>query len=151
MFLKEYHEGCEAPSSYLIGDERTATAIVVNPHQDIAPYLADAQNHGWTIRHVFLTQRQPYHGTAYQQLRERTGALIHRSARVRGAKGFIPHADGDSLTLGSVRLCVMEPPNGCADAINLLVFDLERDPEQPCALLGSDTRYQGCQTTNPRL
>jgi hypothetical protein len=35
MILKQYYLGCLAHASYLLGDEATATAIVVDPQRDI--------------------------------------------------------------------------------------------------------------------
>jgi hypothetical protein len=42
MLLQQYYLGCLAHASYLIGDEATGTAVVVDPQRDIDQYLADA-------------------------------------------------------------------------------------------------------------
>jgi glyoxylase-like metal-dependent hydrolase (beta-lactamase superfamily II) len=55
MILKQYYLGCLAHASYLLGDETSSTAIVVDPQRDIQQYLADAAEFGLRIRHVFLT------------------------------------------------------------------------------------------------
>ncbi|MCH8192307.1 MAG: MBL fold metallo-hydrolase, partial [Chloroflexi bacterium] len=55
MILKQYYLGCLAHASYLIGDTRTGTAVVVDPQRDIDQYVADAADEGLAIRHVFLT------------------------------------------------------------------------------------------------
>jgi hypothetical protein len=59
MILKQYYLGCLAHASYLIGDEASATAIIVDPQRDIQQYLADAEKSGLQIRHVFLTTSMP--------------------------------------------------------------------------------------------
>jgi hypothetical protein len=59
MLLKQYYLGCLAHASYLIGDEASATAIVVDPQRDIQNYLADAGKFNLGIRHVFLTTSMP--------------------------------------------------------------------------------------------
>jgi len=43
MILKQYYLGCLAHASYLLGDEATATAIIVDPQRDIQQYVADAE------------------------------------------------------------------------------------------------------------
>ena len=43
MILKQYYLGCLAHASYLLGDEATSTAIIVDPQRDIHQYLADAE------------------------------------------------------------------------------------------------------------
>ena len=53
MFLKQYYLGCLAHASYLITDETSRTAIVVDPQRDIQQYLDDAEQLGVDIRHVF--------------------------------------------------------------------------------------------------
>ena len=46
MILKQYYLGCLAHASYLLGDEASSTAIIVDPQRDIQQYLADAENPG---------------------------------------------------------------------------------------------------------
>jgi hydroxyacylglutathione hydrolase len=55
MLLKQYYLGCLAHASYLVGDEASSTAIIVDPQRDIQQYLTDAATFGLQIRHVFLT------------------------------------------------------------------------------------------------
>ena len=55
MVLKQYYLGCLAHASYLLGDEASSTAIIVDPQRDIHRYLVDAEKFGLEIRHVFLT------------------------------------------------------------------------------------------------
>jgi hypothetical protein len=41
MILKQYYLGCLAHASYLLGDEASSTAIIVDPQREIQQYLAD--------------------------------------------------------------------------------------------------------------
>jgi len=52
MILKQYYLGCLAHASYLLGDEATSTAIIVDPQRDIHQYLVDAGKFGLEIRHL---------------------------------------------------------------------------------------------------
>jgi len=56
MILKQYYLGCLAHASYLLGDEATSTAIIVDPQRDIHQYLVDAGKFGLEIRR--LARRQ---------------------------------------------------------------------------------------------
>jgi glyoxylase-like metal-dependent hydrolase (beta-lactamase superfamily II) len=47
--------GCLAHASYIIGDEASGTAVVVDPQRDTDQYLAFSGDHGLKIKHVFLT------------------------------------------------------------------------------------------------
>jgi hypothetical protein len=43
MKFNQYYLECLSHASYLIGDETTGRAVVVDPQRDIAEYLADAE------------------------------------------------------------------------------------------------------------
>ena len=55
--VERFYLGCLAHASYLLGDEASATAIVVDPQRDIQQYVADAERLGLHIRHVFYQHR----------------------------------------------------------------------------------------------
>ena len=55
MILKQYYLACLAHASYLIGDEGSRTAVVVDPQRDVGQYLQDARESGLEVRHGFLT------------------------------------------------------------------------------------------------
>jgi len=56
MLLKQFYLPCLAHASYLVADERTRVAAVVDPQRDIDQYLAYASEHRLQIAHVFLRQ-----------------------------------------------------------------------------------------------
>ena len=43
MFFRQYQLACLSLYSYMIGDETTGRAVVVDPQRDIGAYLADAE------------------------------------------------------------------------------------------------------------
>ena len=51
MIFKQYYLGCLGHASYLIGDEDSRTAVIVDPQPDLDPYLENARGHGLQIRH----------------------------------------------------------------------------------------------------
>ena len=55
MILQQHYLACLSQASYLIGDEETQTAVVVDPRRDVDLYLEEAAKLGLTIRHVILT------------------------------------------------------------------------------------------------
>ena len=59
MILKQFYLNCLAHASYLIGDEHTHAAAVVDPQRDVDQYLAFATEHGLRIQHVFLLTSTP--------------------------------------------------------------------------------------------
>jgi glyoxylase-like metal-dependent hydrolase (beta-lactamase superfamily II)/rhodanese-related sulfurtransferase len=143
MILKQYYLGCLSQASYLIGDETTGTAVVVDPRRDVEEYLEDAAEAGLRIEHVILTHFHADFVAGHLELRESTGARIHLGARARAEYAFSPLADGDVLEFGQVRLKVLETPGHTPEAISVLVFDLAKDRERPQAVLTGDTLFIG--------
>src|SRR6267154_2722430 len=96
MILKQYYLGCLAHASYLLGDEASATGIVVDPQRDIQQYLTDAETFGLQIRHVFLTHFHADFVAGHLELRDRRGATIHLGAQAQEMNAFIENKDGDT-------------------------------------------------------
>jgi hydroxyacylglutathione hydrolase len=143
MILKQYYLGCLAHASYLLGDEASSTAIIVDPQRDIQQYLADAEKLGLQIRHVFLTHFHADFVAGHLELRDHCGAVIHLGSRAQAEYAFVPMKDGDTLEFPGLRLKVLETPGHTIESISILVFDLQRDSAKPYAVLTGDTLFIG--------
>jgi rhodanese-related sulfurtransferase/glyoxylase-like metal-dependent hydrolase (beta-lactamase superfamily II) len=143
MVLKQYYLGCLAHASYLIADEGSRSAVVVDPQRDVAQYLADAERLGVAIRYVFLTHFHADFIAGHIELRDRCGAEIRLGARAQAEYAFVGMKDGDTLEFPGVRLQVLETPGHTIESISILVFDLEKDAEKPYAVLTGDTLFIG--------
>lgn len=143
MILKQYYLGCLAHASYLLGDEASATAIVVDPQRDIEQYVADAEEFGLKIRHVFLTHFHADFIAGHLELRDRCGAKIHLGKRAEAEYAFAPMANGDALEFPGMRVEVLETPGHTIESISILVFDLAKSADKPHAVLTGDTLFIG--------
>ena len=143
MIIKQYYLGCLAHASYLIGDEESRTAIVVDPQRDVDQYRKDAEEQRLQIRHVFLTHFHADFLAGHLELRNQAGTKIYLGARAKAEYEFIPLKDGDSLEFGKVRLTILETPGHSPESISLVVYDLELDSSNPCAVLTGDTLFIG--------
>ena len=143
MILKQYYLGCLAHASYLLGDEATSTAIIVDPQRDIHQYLVDAEKFGLEIRHVFLTHFHADFVAGHLELRDRCGATIHLGARAKAEYAYVPMKDGHTLEFPGLRVQVLETPGHTIESISILVFDLEKDAAKPHAVLTGDTLFIG--------
>src|SRR5277367_5747512 len=143
MFLKQYYLGCLAHASYLIADEASKTAIVIDPQRDIEQYLTDAERIGLTIRYVFLTHFHADFLAGHLELRDRSGAEIRLGAKAKADYKFVPMKDGDTLDLPGLRLQMLETPGHTIESISILVFDPEKDARKPYAVLTGDTLFIG--------
>jgi rhodanese-related sulfurtransferase/glyoxylase-like metal-dependent hydrolase (beta-lactamase superfamily II) len=143
MILKQYYLGCLAHASYLLGDEASSTAIVVDPQRDIQQYLDDAEKFGLQIRHVFLTHFHADFVAGHLELRDRCGAMIHLGSKAQAEYAFVAMKDGDSLDFPGLRIQVLETPGHTIESISILVFDLQKDAAKPHAVLTGDTLFIG--------
>src|SRR5947199_2467589 len=117
MVLEQYYLGCLAHASYLIADEASGQAAVVDPQRDIEQYLEDAAALGCRIDHVFLTHFHADFVAGHLELRERAGAVIHLGGRAEAEYPFTAMGDGSSLQVGAVRLSVLETPGHSPESI----------------------------------
>ena len=143
MILKQFYLNCLAHASYLIGDEQTGAAAVVDPQRDVDQYLAFAAEQGLRIAHVFLTHFHADFVAGHLELRDRAGARIYLGAAARAEYAFTPLHDGDIVDLGRVRLKALETPGHTAESISVVVYDLDRSAAEPQAVLTGDTLFVG--------
>lgn len=143
MFLKQYYLGCLAHASYLIADERTKIAAVVDPQRDIEQYQTDAAAGDYEIKYVFLTHFHADFLAGHIELRNQAGARIHMGARAEAEFDFTAVRNGDVIQFGDVRLEVLETPGHTPEGISLLVFDLANSESIPHAVLTGDTLFIG--------
>jgi len=143
VILKQFYLPCLAHASYVIGDEATGTAAVVDPQRDTQQYIAFAAQHALKIRHVFLTHLHADFVAGHLELRDRAGAKIYLGAAARAAYAFTPLRDGDILEFGRVRLKALETPGHTPESISILVYDLNSSDTQPHGVLTGDTLFIG--------
>lgn len=115
---------------------------MVDPRQEIAPYLEAAAQKGLRITHIVETHVQADHVSGARRLARVTGApvFVHAAAPVE-----FPHVDlgdGDEHELGNVRLRVLHTPGHTPDSVSIVVTDLTRAPE-PWFVLTGDTLFCG--------
>ena len=143
MILKQFYLNCLAHASYLIGDEASGIAAVVDPQRDVDGYLVFAAEHGLRIAHVFLTHFHADFLAGHLELRDRTGATIYLGATARAEYAFRPLHDDDSVEFGQVRMTALETPGHTPESISLLVYDLAESATTPKAVLTGDTLFVG--------
>src|SRR6201993_4722546 len=104
MIFTQQYLACLSHASYLIGDESTGRAVVVDPRRDVDGYLEDAGAHGLTIERVIETHFHADFVSGHLELADRTGATIWYGD---GAEADFPIGhlhDGERVRLGDVEL-----------------------------------------------
>ncbi len=143
MFLQRYYLECLSHASYMVADQRTKVAAVIDPRRDIDIYINDAKEHGFKIKHVILTHFHADFVAGHIELRDKVGASIYLGANAKAEFDFEPLGNGNSIELGDVRLEAMETPGHTPEGITLLVFDETEDKNNPNAIFSGDTLFIG--------
>jgi glyoxylase-like metal-dependent hydrolase (beta-lactamase superfamily II)/rhodanese-related sulfurtransferase len=143
VILKQYFLGCLAHASYLIADQVGGKAVVIDPQRDIEQYIADSEELGCRIEHVFLTHLHADFIAGHLELRDRVGARIYLGARATADYAFTPMRDGSTVELEEGRLEVLETPGHSPESISILVYDPARGEDRPYAVLTGDTLFIG--------
>jgi glyoxylase-like metal-dependent hydrolase (beta-lactamase superfamily II)/rhodanese-related sulfurtransferase len=143
VIFEQFYLGCLAHASYLIGDQVSGEAAVVDPQRDVDRYLAFAAQRGLTIRHVILTHFHADFIAGHLELRDATGASIYLGRVASAEYAFTPVGDGDRIEFGGVRLEFLETPGHTPESISILVYDLAASAAAPHAVLTGDTLFVG--------
>jgi hydroxyacylglutathione hydrolase len=142
LIFEQHYLDCLSQASYLVGDETTGRAVVVDPRRDIEPYLVSAAEHDLRIELVIETHFHADFLSGHLELARATGAEIGFGAR--GKPEFAARAlhDGERISLGDVTLEVRETPGHTPESISVVVYE-HADDEVPYGVLTGDTLFIG--------
>src|SRR5947209_5861018 len=104
MIFHQYFLACLSHASYLVGDESSGVAVVVDPQRDVSGYLADADANGLSIRHVIETHFHADFLSGHLELADRTGAEICYGDAAETDFPSRKLADGERVRLGELEL-----------------------------------------------
>ncbi|MFF2953459.1 rhodanese-like domain-containing protein [Kitasatospora sp. NPDC057965] len=142
MFFAQYYLDCLSQASYLVADETTGRAVVIDPRRDIDEYVADAEAHGFTVEAVINTHFHADFLAGHLELADRTGAWIGYGHRAVTEYPIRKLADGERIDLGEVTLQIMETPGHTPESISVLVFERSGDAV-PYGVLTGDALFIG--------
>ena len=142
MIFTQHYLDCLSQASYLIGDEGTGQAVVVDPRRDVAAYLEDASAHGLSIVGVVNTHFHADFVSGHLELARETGAWIGYGAAAVTDFPSRPLADGERISLGEVTLEIMATPGHTPESISVLVFEHAHD-EVAYGVLTGDALFIG--------
>ncbi len=142
MIFTQYYLDCLSQASYLIGDETSRQAVVVDPRRDVAEYLTDAEAHGLRIVGVIDTHFHADFLAGHLELAEATGAWIGFGARANAEFPVRHLADGERIALGEIVLEIWETPGHTPESISVLVHEHAGD-EVPYGVLTGDALFIG--------
>ncbi len=120
MIFEQIPVGSMQNFAYLIGDEKTSLAVVVDPAWEIDRILDVASRNNLRIIFAIITHCHPDHTSGNDELVKATGAKIvaHETSKVKKDIGV---KDGDTLRVGSLELRFIHTPGHSPDSISILV------------------------------
>lgn len=142
MKFTQYYLDCLSQASYLIGDETTGRAVVVDPRRDVDEYVRDAAEAGLTIELVIETHFHADFLSGHLELAEATGAEIAFSSVAETEFPSRKLADGERLELGDVVLEFRHTPGHTPESLSIVVWE-HADDDQPYGVLTGDTMFIG--------
>lgn len=142
MIFTQHYLDCLSHASYLIGDETTRRAVVVDPRRDVDDYLGEAAEHGLHIERVIETHIHADFLSGHLELAAATGALISFGEGADVDFPIEPLRDGQRISLGEVTLEVLATPGHTPESICIVVYE-HADDEIPYGVLTGDTLFVG--------
>src|SRR5258705_5867802 len=144
MYFKQFYLACLAHASYLIGSD--GEAAVVDPQRDVDQYVAEAEAQNLKIKYIIETHLHADFISGHRELAARTGAQIVFGKAARATIDHLPVKDGDELSVGGVKLSIIETPGHTPESICVLVAEPEKAGEVACVpqkILTGDTLFIG--------
>ncbi|MBS1538679.1 MAG: MBL fold metallo-hydrolase [Bacteroidetes bacterium] len=146
MFFQHIYEKGLAQSSYIIGCQKTGTAMVIDPKRDIDTYLTIAKQEKLTITHVTETHIHADFLSGARELAAATQAKLLLSDE--GGEEWqyqFPHTplyDGSTFMVGNLKIEVMHTPGHTPEHICFLLTDTPAS-DKPVMFFSGDFVFVG--------
>ncbi len=150
MLFRRLYDDDLAQASYLIGCQATGEALVVDPSREVVRYLRAAEEERLRITHVTETHIHADFLSGSRELARRAGARLLLSAEggpdwqyaFAAEAGAAELHDGDTFTVGKVRVDVLHTPGHTPEHLAFLITDTATAPE-PMGIITGDSLFVG--------
>ena len=142
MIFTQHYLACLSHASYLIGDESTGRAVVVDPRRDVGVYLDEAADRGLKIERVIETHLHADFLSGHLELAAETGAVISYGEAAAVDFAMEPVTDGQRVSLGDVTLEILATPGHTPESICVVLYE-HADDAVPYGVLTGDTLFVG--------
>lgn len=142
MIVRQFYLDCLSQASYLIVDENSHRAVVVDPTRDVQQYLDAAAEHGARIELVLETHFHADFLSGHLELAAATGAAIAYGSRANPQFEARLFSDGERHSLGTLELEIRHTPGHTPESISIVVWERPSDAV-PYGVLTGDTMFIG--------
>ncbi len=122
MIFQQIRAGGDRNFGYLIGDEETKEAAVIDPSSSPGVFPPAAEKHGLKIVYIIGTHGHGDHTGGIAALKRETGAAVVMHTSSPGSAD-VSVADGDTLKLGKLELKIIHTPGHTSDSMCILAGD----------------------------
>jgi glyoxylase-like metal-dependent hydrolase (beta-lactamase superfamily II) len=122
MYVKQFRTGGDRNFGYLVADETTRKAAVIDPSYSPELIVDFAHENRYEIVYVFNTHDHSDHTNGNRAIRARTGKQPLMFGRTDPETGSIVN-DGARFPLGDLEITILHTPGHTSDAICVLVGD----------------------------
>jgi len=142
MLFRQFVDDDLGCASYLIGDQSSEEAVVVDPAYAIEHYLEQAERDGIQLVRVLETHTHADHVSGHGRFALDHGLPVSIHAAAEPEYEFEPLEDGAEIELGSVAIRVLHTPGHRPEHCCFEVIDRERGDE-PWLTLTGDSLFVG--------
>jgi hydroxyacylglutathione hydrolase len=136
MFFRQFHLEALGHASYLLADQESGQALIVDPQRNVDGYFAVAQQQGVRITHAVDTHGHNDYLSGLAELASRSDVRLLGSAEAELGYDHRPVKDGELLELGDIGIEILHTPGHTPEHISLLVYDREQGDEPALLLSG---------------
>jgi hydroxyacylglutathione hydrolase len=136
MIFEQFYLESLGHASYLVGDEATGRALVLDPRRDVDVYFEAARNHGLRIVHAIDTHGHNDYLTGITEIAQRAEVELMGYADAELGYAHRPVKDGEVIEIGDVGLEVLHTPGHTPEHVSLLVYDRSSGREPTMLLSG---------------
>jgi hydroxyacylglutathione hydrolase len=136
LFFRQFYLESLGHASYLVGDQATGLALVLDPRRDVDCYFAAARSHGLRICYAIDTHGHNDYLTGILEVAARQPTQLLGYVDAPLTYPHKPVADGELIDMGDVGLEVLHTPGHTPEHISLLVYDRSSGNEPTLLLSG---------------
>lgn len=151
MLLKYFYDDKLAHASYMVGCQRSGTALIVDPGRDVQQYLDQAESEGLEVTAVAETHIHADYVSGAREFADRVGAKLYVSDegpadwKYRYLDDYehqLLH-DGDEFRIGKIRFEVLHTPGHTPESISFVLTDQGGGATEPMGIFTGDFVFVG--------
>src|SRR6266436_6334736 len=136
MIFEQFYLESLGHASYLVGDEKTGRALLLDPRRDVDVYLESARMHGLRIAYAVDTHGHNDYLSGLSELRLRQDMEVLGFAGADLGYDHRSVTDGEVIQMGDLAFEVIHTPGHSPEHVSLLVYDHARGADPVLLLAG---------------